>query len=69
MIYSELQHQEIDFVRRLKGFFFNDLPLASYDIACCILAMVTWLREVNILYFLGFHVTLEQVLFKHVFIY
>ena len=54
VIYSEFQHQEIDFVCRLKGFFFNDLPLVSYGIAYCSLAMVAWLREINILYFLDF---------------
>ena len=60
----------MDFVCRLKAFFFNDLPLVSYGIVYCILAMMAWLKEKNILYFLGFsYVTIEQVLFQHVLLY
>ena len=60
----------MDFVCRLKAFFFNDLPLVSYNIVYCILAMVAWLKETNILYFLGFsYVTIEQVLFQHALLY
>ena len=58
------------FVCRLKAFCFNDLPLVSYGIVCCILAMVAWLREMNILQFLGFpYVTIEQVLLRHALLY
>ena len=60
----------MNFVCRLKAFFFNDLPLVSYGIVCCILAMVTWLKEMGILYFLGFsYVTIEQILFQHALLY
>ena len=60
----------MDFVCRLKAFFFNDLPLVSYGIIYCILAMVTWLKEMGILYYLGFsYATIEQILFQHVLLY
>ena len=56
----------MDFVCCLKAFFFNDLPLFSYDIVYYILAMVAWLKKMNILYFLGFsYLTIDQVLFQH----
>ena len=32
----------------LKAFFFNDLPLVTCGIPYCILAVVTWSREINI---------------------
>ena len=32
----------------LKAFFFNDLPFVSCVIPYCILAVVTWSREINI---------------------
>ena len=32
--------------------------------------MVTWLKEMDILYFLGFsYITIEQILFQHTFLY
>ena len=67
MICAEFQHQKMDSVCCLKELFLNDLLLVSYGIAYSILTMVAWLREINILYFLGFsYVTLEQVHFQHV---
>ena len=67
VIYTEFQHQKMVFVCCLKAFFFNELLLVSYGIVYCILAMVAWLREINILYFLGSsYITLEKVLFQHV---
>ena len=38
----------------IKTFFFTDSPLAGYGIVDCILAMVIWFREIDILYFLDF---------------
>ena len=38
----------------LKTFSFTDSPLAGYGIVYCILGMVIWFREINILYFLDF---------------
>ena len=56
----------MDFVWSRKAFFFNDLPLVSYGIVYYILAMVAWLKKMNILYFLGFsYLTIDQVLFQH----
>ena len=60
----------MNFACRLKAFFFNDLPLVSYGIVYCILAMMVWLKEKNILYILGFsYATIEQVLFQHALLY
>ena len=38
----------------IKTFFFTDSPLPGYGIVDCILAMVIWFREIDILYFLDF---------------
>ena len=34
--------------KSLKTFFFNDFPFVSCAIPYCILAVVTWSREINI---------------------
>ena len=60
----------MDFECHLKAFFFSDLPLVGYGIVYCILGMVAWLKEMNMLYFLGFsYVTIEQVLVQHALFY
>ena len=41
------QNLLIEDEKSLKAFF-NDLPLASYGIPYCILAVVTWSRKINI---------------------
>ena len=53
-VYAEDEHKNMKVISCLKTFSFTDLPLASYSIVYCILAMVTWLREINILHFSDF---------------
>ena len=53
-VYAEDEHKNMKVICSLKTFSFTDLPLASYSIVYCILAMVTWFREINILHFLDF---------------
>ena len=54
MIYVE--YFILNFICFFKAFFFffNHLPLCSYDIVCCSLLILAWSREINILYFLDF---------------
>ena len=59
-----------DFLCLLKVLFFNNLPLLCYGIVYCILGMVAWLKEINMLCFLGFSYTIiEQILFQHTLLY
>ena len=51
-VYAEDEHKNMKVVCCLKTFSFTDSPLNGYGIVYCILAMVTWFREINILYFL-----------------
>ena len=44
--------------------------ITQRSIVYCILGKVAWLKEMNILYFLGFsYVTIEQVLFQRALFY
>ena len=54
--YGEDEHKKMNLISCLKAFFISDLPLASYGIVYCILAMVTRLQERNILYFFRFFI-------------
>ena len=53
-VYPEDEHKNMKVIRCLKTFSFTDSPLVGYGIVDCILAMVTWFKEINILYFSDF---------------
>ena len=53
-VYVEDEHKNMKVIGCLKTFSFTDSPLVGYGIVYCILAMVTWFKEINILYFSDF---------------
>ena len=66
-VYAEDEHKNMKVIRCLKTFSFTDSPLVGYGIVDCILTMVTWFKEIKILYFQIFQIwTLKQVLFQQV---
>ena len=54
---AENEHKKMILICHLKAFFFNDSPLASYGIAYFFL--VTWLREIKIVYFSAWAYTVQ----------
>ena len=66
-VYVEDEHKNMKVIGCLKTFSFTDSPLVGYGIVDCILTMVTWFKEIKILYFQIFQIwTLKQVLFQQV---